>query len=85
MGSDIKDVIDKLSNTLLKRFQNAQETSNERGSEFIPESVELLYYNFQRIDLRRTESYIISPDWIASKKATINPKMKKIMNALNGQ
>ena len=77
MGSDIKDVIDKLSNTLLKRFQNAQETSNERGSEFIPESVELLYYNFQRIDLRRTESYIISPDWIASKKATINPKNEK--------
>ena len=77
MGSDIKDVIDKLSNTLLKRSQNAQETSNERGSEFIPESVELFYYNFQRIDLRRTESYITSPDWIASKKATINPKNEK--------
>ena len=77
MGSDTKDVIDKLSNTLLQRFQNAQETSNERGSEFIPESVELLYYHFQRIDLRRAESNIISPDWIASKKATINPKNEK--------
>ena len=77
MGSDTKDVIDKLSNTLLQRFQNAQETSNERGSEFIPDSVELLYYHFQRIDIRRAESYIISPDWIASKKATINPKNEK--------
>ena len=77
MGSDTKDVIDKLSNTLLQRFQNAQETSNERGSEFIPESVELLYYHFQRIGLRRTESNIISPDWIASKKATVNPKNEK--------
>ena len=77
MGSDTEDVIDKLFNTLLQRFQSAQETSNERGSEFIPDSVELLYYHFQRIDIRRAESYIMSPDWIASKKATINPKNEK--------
>ena len=77
MGSNTKDVIDKLFNTLLQRFQKAQETSNERGSEFIPDSVELLYYNFQRIDIKRAESYIMSPDWIASKKATINPKNEK--------
>ena len=25
----------------------------------------------------RAESYILSPDWIASKKATINPKIEK--------
>ena len=50
------------------------ETSNERESEFTHESVALLYYYFQRIDIRRVESYIMSPDWIASKKATINPK-----------
>ena len=77
MGSHTKDVIDKLFNTLLQRFQNAQETSNERGSEFIPDSVELLYYHFQRKDIRRAESYIISPDWIARTKATINPKNEK--------
>ena len=68
MGSNTKDVIDKLFNTLLQRFQKSQETSNERGSKFIPDSVELLYYNFQRIDIRRAESYVISPDWIANKK-----------------
>ena len=77
MGSNTEDVIDKLFNTLLQIFQHAQETSNERGSEFIPDSVELLYYHFQRIDIRRAESYIMSPDWIASKKATINPKNEK--------
>ena len=77
MGSKTKDVIAKLFDTLLQRFQKSQETSNERGSEFIPDSVELLYYHFQRIDIRRAESYIISPDWIASKKATINPKNEK--------
>ena len=37
----------------------------------------LLYYQFQRIDIRRGESYLVSPDWIASKKATINPKNEK--------
>ena len=77
MGSDTEDVIDTLFNTILQRFQQAQETSNDKGSEFIPESVELLYYNFQKIDIRRGESYIMSPDWIASKKATINPKNEK--------
>ena len=77
MSRDTKNVIDTLFNTLLQNFQRAQETSNERGSEFIPDSVELLYYHFHRIDIRRAESYIMSPDWIASKKATINPKNEK--------
>ena len=77
MDKDTKDVLDKLFNTCLERFQNAQETSNKRGSEFIPDSAELLYNHFQRINIRRAESYIIPPDWIASKKATINPKIEK--------
>ena len=77
MGSNRENVIDKLFNALLQRFQKAQETSNDNGSEFIPDGVELLYYHLQRIDIRRTESYIMSPDWIASKKATINPKNEK--------
>ena len=77
MGSNTDDAIDRLFDTLLQRFQQAIETSNERGSGFTHESVALLYYYFQRIDIRRAESYIISPDWIASKKATINPKNEK--------
>ena len=62
MGSDTNDVIDRLFYTLLQRFQRAQETSNDRGSEFILDTVELLYYHFHRIDIRRSESYIMSPD-----------------------
>ena len=77
MGSDPNDVIDRLFNMLLQRFQRAQETSNERASEFIPDSIELLYYHFQRTDIRRAESYIMSPDWIANKTAKINPKNEK--------
>ena len=77
MGSATENVIDKLFNTLLQRFKLVQETSNERGSEFIPDSVELLEYELHKIDIIRAESYIISPDWIANKKAAINPKTEK--------
>ena len=77
MGSDTEDVIDTFFNTILQRFQQAQETSNDRGSDFIPESVELLYYYFRKINIRRAESYIMSPDWIVNKKVTINPKNKR--------
>ena len=46
MGSDTEDVVDTLFNTILQRFQKPQETSNNKGSEFIPESVALSYYYF---------------------------------------
>ena len=62
MGSNTENVIDTLFNTLLQNFQLIQETSNERGSEFIPDSVELLEYELHKIDIIRAESYIVSPD-----------------------
>ena len=62
MGRDTKDVIDNLFNTTLQRFKQAQETSNDNGSDFIPENVELLFYYFQERNIRRSESYIISPN-----------------------
>ena len=68
MGRDKKSAIDTLFNTILKRIQQAIETSNKRGREFTHESVALLYHYFQKIDIKKGESYIISPDWIASKK-----------------
>ena len=46
MSSGTENVIDTIFNTILQRFQR----------EFIPDSVELLYYHFQRIDNRRAES-----------------------------
>ena len=46
MGSDTENVIDTLFNALLQRFKKSQETSNERGSEFIPDRVKLLEYDF---------------------------------------
>ena len=68
MGSDTKNGIDTLFNAILEKNQKAIETSNERESGFAHESVALLYYCFQRIGIKRGESYIMSPDWIASSK-----------------
>ena len=77
MGSDTENTIDTLFNTILERIKKAIGTSNESGSGFTHESIVLLYYYFQKIDIRRGESYIMSSDWIVSKKATINPKNEK--------
>ena len=74
MGSDTDDIIDELFTTILERFQEARETSNDKGSQFIHESVYLLYYYFHKIDMKKGESYIEFPKWLKNKKAIINPK-----------
>ena len=45
-----------------------------KGSNFVFESVELMDYKLHRVRLRRGGSYIKSPEWLANKRATINPK-----------
>ena len=47
-----------------------------KGSKFVFDSVDLLYYKLHEINLNRGESYIDSPSWIKNKRATINPKNK---------
>ena len=44
------------------------------GSEFVFDSVDLLYYKFHKISLNRGRSYIDSAKWLKNKKTTINPK-----------
>ena len=41
-----------------------------RGSNFIFDSVQLMYYKCHKVNCKRRGS----PDWIKKKKATINPK-----------
>ena len=77
MGTDTDGAMNRLFDTLLQRFQQAIETSNDRGSEFTHGSVGLLYYYFQKIDIRRAESHMKSPDWLVNKRATINPRNEK--------
>ena len=45
-----------------------------RRSDFISDSVQLMYYKCHKVKFKHGGSYIDSPDWIKQKKATTNPK-----------
>ena len=45
-----------------------------RGSEFVFDCVDSLYYKLHKITLNRGWSYIDSPKWLKNEKATISPK-----------
>ena len=45
-----------------------------RGSDFVFDGVNFLYYDFNKISISRGGSYIDSPKWLKNKKSTINPK-----------
>ena len=47
-----------------------------KGSDFVFESVELIDDKLHRVRLRRGGLYVKSPEWLANKQATINPKNK---------
>ena len=48
-----------------------------RGSEFVYDSVDVLYYKLNKVSLSRGGSYVDSPKWVRSKRAIINPQNKK--------
>ena len=48
-----------------------------RGSDFVFDSVDLLYYNLHKIGLNGGVSYIDSPEWLRNKKWEGNNKFWK--------
>ena len=88
-GSDTNNIIGERFRSFLHNYQ--EELKIIKGSDFVFESVDLLDYKLHRIRLRRGGSYVKSPEWLANKKATINPKNKNdyeclrwsIISALN--
>ena len=48
MGSETNDIIEELSESLLQTYQDGLEESM-RGSEFVRDSIDLLYYQLQKI------------------------------------
>ena len=75
MGNETDDITDELFKSFLQRYPEKLEKS-VKGSEFVFNSVNLLYYHLHKISLKRGESYIDSPEWLKNKGATINPKNK---------
>ena len=72
-GSDTGEIIKELFKSLLQRYQeNLQEKM--KGSDFVFDGVNYLYYDFNKISISRGGSYIDSPKWLKNKNSTINPK-----------
>ena len=73
-GSDTDYIIREIVRSFLRNYQ--EELKIIEGSDFVSESVELVDYKLHRVRLMRGGSYVKSPEWLANKKATINPKNK---------
>ena len=57
----------------MQRYQERLGESKERD-DLIFDSVDVLYYNLNKVSLSRGGSYIDSPEWLKNKNATINLK-----------
>ena len=74
MSSKTDEIIEELFKSLFERYQEGLEESM-KGSDFIPDSVDLLYQQLQKTSLKRSGSlYIDSPKWLKNEEATKNPK-----------
>ena len=69
------EVIKELFDSLKNRCHNNLESM--KGSEFLFDYFQLLYYKWHKINQNRGGSYIDSPDWIKNKKAKISRINKK--------
>ena len=72
-GTETSEAIKELFNSFLRRYQEGLERKM-KGSGYIFERVDLLEYHLHKISLNRGSSYIIYPEWLKNKGATINPK-----------
>ena len=72
-GSETEEIVEKLFRSLLQRYQD---NLNEkmRGSDFIFNGVNYLFYDFNRVSISKGGSYIESPKWPKDKKCTVNQK-----------
>ena len=72
-GSDTDEIIKGLFESFLQKYEeNLQEKM--KVSEFEFDGVNFLYYDFNKISLKRGGSYIDSPKLLKNKKSTINSK-----------
>ena len=73
LGNETDDIVESLINSFLNNYQKEQQVSREK-SNLVFDCVDSMRYKFHKTSLKRGSSYIKSPEWIANKKATINPK-----------
>ena len=74
IGTETDVIINELFESFLTKYQEGLE-AKMKGSDFVFDSVDLLFYDLHKISLNRGVSYIDSPDWIKKQKS--NNKSKR--------
>ena len=71
--SETEKIGEKLFRSLLQMYQD---NLNEkmRGSDFIFNGINYLFYDFNRVSISKGGSYIESPKWLKDKKCIVNQK-----------
>ena len=72
-GSETEEIMEKLIMILLKKYQDNLQ-NKMKGSDFIFNGVNYLFYDLNRITINKGGSNIKSPKWLKDKKCTINQK-----------
>ena len=72
-GSETEEITEKLIMSLLQKYQDNLQ-NKMKGSDFIFNGFNYLFYDFNRITISKGRSYIESPKWLKDKKCTINQK-----------
>ena len=73
IGSETEEVAEKLIISLLQKYQDNLQ-NKMKGSDFIFNGVNYLFYDLNRITISKGGSYIESPKWLKDKKCIINQK-----------
>ena len=76
MGEDTNEILTEHFNSLLHRYQKALQAM--KGSEFVFDSIDRMFYKFHTTTLDHTKLYIDFPNWIKDKGAKINPKYNDV-------
>ena len=71
--SETEEVAENLIIQLLQKYQDNLQ-NKMKGSDFILNGVNYLYYDLNRITISKGGSYIESPKWLKDKKCCINKK-----------
>ena len=72
MGSNLEEIADELIRDLLAKYEILSQKLD--SSSYVFRRIFEMSYHSHRGGLQRGSSYIISPNWLAVKKAVINPK-----------
>ena len=73
IGSETEEVAEKLIMSILQKYQDNLQ-NKMKGSDFIFNELNYLYYDLNRITISKGGSYIESPKWLKYKKCIVNQK-----------